>query len=229
MTYLILLGLIGGLLLLILPQVKQLIQLLKTKMHPSIHPKKISTEPVTPKTDITMALLCQLSHRISSKLKSAYPGALWDWDGKPYVKRILDGEVMRIRTRHTGEYNYAEMHLDNYGNIILQMMSIQSLHPTVPTDPDANKPMIVDCSSWYSLLGQKALTDIISVVNCHGHSNLYLDDSGNVLLKGDEGNQKSQYQLPHFPGQKYYEELISIFAQAELTAVVENGAIKLSW
>jgi hypothetical protein len=227
-AYAFILGFVGSIFISHFPQLKAAIKSLKARLQR----KPLNTNSTTqlkPKENITSALLCQFSHRITAKLKSAYPEATWDWATKPNMQSLLDGEVIRIRTASTGDFNHAEMHVDSYGNIILQMMAIQPLDPkTVPT-PTAEMPVVVDCSSWFSLLGQKALTDIIGNLNCHGYSNIQLDEIGNVLIEGNDGELSCNATLPHFPGKKYYEELISIFTKAELMATVEKENIKLSW
>lgn len=228
LAYIIIFGVIGGLVLLLLPQLKALAKSTQS-LFKSSSKRAVKVEP-KPKSDITLALMCQFSHRITAKLKSAYPDSTWDWEKQPNVQKLLDGEKTRIRTWNTDKYTHAEMLIDNYGNIVLQMMLIESIDGAIPTaEPGEEQPVVVDCNSWFSLLGQKALTEIIGELNSHGHSSLFIDDSGMILVKeaGDELLCKAQ--MPHFPGKKYYEELISIFTKAELKAAVENKNIKLSW
>ena len=230
LTYLIVIGILGAVLFLLLPQLKSLFRLLQRKLRRVSRVRKNTNEQSKPKSDITLALLCQFSHRITAKLKSAYPDATWDWETKPNVKRLLDGNIARIRTANTGDYNFAEMHVDHYGNIILQMMLIQTLdQKPVPSEGEPEPPVIVDCSSWFSLLGEKILVDVIGDLNCHGHSCLHIDDAGSILIKNEKEEMNCKAQLPHFPGKKHYQELISIFTDAELKAAIENETIKLSW
>ena len=51
-----------------------------------------------------------------------------DFVKEPPLSQILDGEPLRIRTRNTGSYNFAEILMDARGSLTLQMMTIESLH-----------------------------------------------------------------------------------------------------
>lgn len=63
--------------------------------------KRFKKEPTEPEhTDTRTMLLCQLSHRITDKLHSAYADATWDWCRKPNVGRLINGKTERIQILH---------------------------------------------------------------------------------------------------------------------------------
>ena len=78
--------------------------------------------------DLETILWRQIKFQITGKLKEAFPDATWDFVKEPPLSQILDGEPLRIRTRNTGSYNFAEILMDARGSLTLQMMTIESLH-----------------------------------------------------------------------------------------------------
>ena len=80
--------------------------------------------------DLETILWRQIKFQITGKLKEAFPDATWDFVKEPPLSQILDGEPLRIRTRNTGSYNFAEILMDARGSLTLQMMTIESLHKT---------------------------------------------------------------------------------------------------
>ena len=66
--------------------------------------------------------------RLPESSRKPSPDATWDFVKEPPLSQILDGEPLRIRTRNTGSYNFAEILMDARGSLTLQMMTIESLH-----------------------------------------------------------------------------------------------------
>ena len=84
----ILIGLLGTLFLAVLP----LIHFPQWKRTPIRIPKKKKHLPVMDEDDpLATALICQIGHRITDKLRSAYPQATWNWEKQPSIKWILSG------------------------------------------------------------------------------------------------------------------------------------------
>lgn len=237
----ILLAGIGGTLLLMiaprLPRIKFRPAHVKTRGRRKAWKAEISANR---KPDIHAALLCQVSHRITEKLKSAFPDAVWDWTKRPDATALLDGETVRISTANTRDYNHAELKIDAYGNISLKMMLVKPLEetgtrkkkpepaPETPGQEGQEETPVVDCRSWYELVGEKALAETITELNAHGHSQLSINGNGDILIRENK-KMVPKSTLPHFPGKDYYRELIPIFEAAELKASVSNGNLKLSW
>lgn len=90
--------------------------------------------------DLETILWRQIKFQITGKLKEAFPDATWDFVKEPPLSQILDGEPLRIRTRNTGSYNFAEILMDARGSLTLQMMTIESL--TSALIDDSNRHLI---------------------------------------------------------------------------------------
>lgn len=183
-----------------------------------------------PFDDIRSALLCQLSHRVTDKLRSAYPDATWDWEKRPSTERLLNGKAVRICVTHAGEFTHAEINIDAYGSLRLKMMRIQPLSQTgqSPDETPAPEPPVVDCSSWYELIGANVLSHLITDLNARGYSTLSINEGGEIIIvENEKPVVKDTFQ--NFPGKNYWEELVSIFADNELKAEITDTALQISW
>lgn len=215
-------GLIGLLLLLVMPRIH--FPKIQWKHMFSRKRKEIPDSEQDPLQD---ALLCQFSHRITDKLRSAYPKALWNWDKQPNVQKILSGKSMRIRLSDAAEYTHAEVSLDTYGSIHLRLMKIQELLPQSGAAPSAEEPP-VDCTSWYELVGASVLNQMITDLNARGYQHLSINESGEIFIT-DKDTPVVKERFQNFPGKKHWEELVSIFQENELQAQITDTALILSW
>lgn len=215
-------GLIGLLLLLVMPRIH--FPKIQWKHTFSRKRKDIPDSEQDPLQD---ALLCQFSHRITDKLRSAYPKALWNWDKQPNVQKILSGKSIRIRLSDAAEYTHAEVSLDTYGSIHLRLMKIQELSPQSGAAPSAEEPP-VDCTSWYELVGASILNQIITDLNARGYQHLSINESGEIFIT-DKATPVVKERFQNFPGKKHWEELVSIFQENELQAQITDTALILSW
>ena len=68
-------------------------------------------------------MLCHISLRITDKLKSAYPQAVWQWKQKPSLKDILAGATLRIAVDDMEKYNHADICFDRFGRIHVQPLA----------------------------------------------------------------------------------------------------------
>lgn len=185
---------------------------------------------IPPEDDIRSALLCQLSHRITDKLHSAYPDATWDWEKRPSTERLLNGRAIRLCVTHAGEFTHAEISMDAYGTLRLKMMRIQPLAQPGNSSEAASapEPPVVDCNSWYELVGASVLNHLITDLNARGYSTLSINEQGEIIIVENERPVvKDTFQ--NFPGKNYWEELASIFMENELQAEITDTALQLSW
>lgn len=220
----IIFGLLGTLLLICLPKI-HLPKIPKRKLK-----EKQRKTAAQPSDDVSMALLCQLSHRITDKLHSAYPDATWDWEKRPSTERLLSGKAVRLCVTHAGEFTHAEVCIDAYGSLRLKMMRIE---PFTRAGKDAEndpvpEPPVVDCSSWYDLVGASVLNGLITDLNARGYSSLSINERGEIYItENDKQVLKDTFQ--NFPGKNYWEELAGIFMDNELGAEITDTALQLSW
>lgn len=217
---LVLFGLIGTLLLVLIPKIH--VPNFQWKRALPKYPKETNQED-----PVQTALLCQFSHRITDKLRSAYPQALWDWERQPDVQKILSGKPIRIRLQDAEEYTHAEVSLDSYGSIHLRLMKIQELSKQY--NPESNtEESPVDCRSWYELIGASVLNQTITDLNARGYESLSINENGDVFItENDTPIVKDHFQ--NFPAKKHWTELIAIFRENELQAQETETTLVLTW
>lgn len=217
------LGLMGVLLFTLLPR----IHLPKLPRHPA-KPRQKKSSP-SPSDDMRTAFLCQLSHRITDKLRSAYGDATWEWCHQPNVERLLMGKTERITLSHVPEFTHAEISMDTFGALHIQLLKLQAFAQA--PGPDANppkEPPVVDCSAWYELVGESLLSRLVTDLNARGYSKLTILENGDItILEADEPVVKETFD--QFPGKTYWNELASIFTENGLKAAVTDTALELSW
>lgn len=194
------------------------------------HKKRTSKrlEPTTDRPDLEMLLMRQIKFQITGKLKEAYPDATWDFVKEESLSRLLDGEPMRIRTRNTESYNFAEVLMDHYGSLTLQMMTIEALQKTLPSEESTDTPPHVNPQSWYSLIGKPTLMELIGDLQARGYEKLFINEQGDVYIMNDT-EPEIRGTLVHFPPKDYWSELTDIFLKDELHADETEQALELSW
>lgn len=216
-------GIIGSLLTFLVPLLPQFPSLPKFNWHQRTASKKFGSEPVT---DTETLLWRQISYQITGKLQSAYPDATWDFIKRPNIHYLLNGKDIRIRTSNTGSFNFAEIHMDQYGSLTLQMMTIEALTPH-KTDGNENAPQ-VDPESWYTLIGKPVLTNLVGELQARGYQKLFINEQGEIyILKGK--NPEIKATLEHFPPKAYWPALTDIFIRDELKVDETDQALELSW
>lgn len=184
-------------------------------------------------------LIRQISYQITDKIKTAYPEASWEYTRPPKVESLLNCDIFRIRTFHTGDYNFAEVSLDRHGHLKLFMMTIkdftplpgqqESNHPESGDSENSEEPSVhVDPESWYSLIGKPLLTEVIGDLQARGHQKLFINEAGEIfILNGNIPDVKDM--LEHFPPKDYWAALTDIFIRDELQAREIDNTLELSW
>ncbi len=179
-------------------------------------------------------MLCHISLRITDKLKSAYPQAVWQWKQKPSLKDILAGATLRIAVDDMEKYNHADICFDRFGRIHVQPLVVGSFQPSAqdtPPEPENEEPKahsVVDVSVWYELVGQKVLESLITELNAGGHTRLTIKENGDVVIRQNK-KELLKTTLENFPGRNYWEELISTLEENELKARIAGDALQVSW
>ena len=179
-------------------------------------------------------MLCHISLRITDKLKSAYPQAVWQWKQKPSLKDILAGATLRIAVDDMEKYNHADICFDRFGRIHVQPLVVGSFQPSAqdtPPEPENEEPKVpsvVDVSVWYELVGQKVLESLITELNAGGHTRLTIKENGDVVIRQNK-KELLKATLENFPGRNYWEELISTLEENELKARIAGDALQVSW
>lgn len=215
-------GIIGAFLLLvipILPRIRkpQLNRQNKLKKRPSSEPLSGSE-----------ALLWkQISYQITDKLKSAFPKATWEFVRQPKINDLLNGNTIRIRTRNTGNYNFAEFHLNQYGYLALELLTIESLKRQAVPEPKDDTPQI-DPKSWYTLVGKPVLVNLIGDLQARGYQKLFINETGEIFIR-NENTPEIKGTFEDFPPKSYWPALADIFIEDELEAKELEHELELSW
>lgn len=192
---------------------------------------RISTGRKTPapdrNPDLETILLRQISYQITDYLQSAYPDATWEFAEEMKLPRLLNGRPTRISTRNTGEYNFAEVSMNQYGSLHLQMLTVSALKRKGDRSASPDTPK-VDPTSWYSLIGKPFLVEMIGNLQAKGHQKLFIGEQGDVyILNGKEPEVKGK--LEHFPPKAYWPALLQVFADDELEAAETENAVEITW
>lgn len=215
-------GILGSLLLLIIPslprirlrQVKKL-----TKIPKSSDEKQFS--------DSEVLLWRQISYQITDKLKAAFPKATWEFVNRPKLNDLLNSNTIRIRTQNTGTYNFAEFHLDQYGYLALELLTIESLKSRSSEGSDTESKQ-ADPQSWYTLIGKPILVELIGDLQARGHQKLFINETGEIFIRNGE-TPEIKGTFEHFPPKSYWPALADIFIKDELEAKELDHELELSW
>ena len=177
-------------------------------------------------------MLRHIALRITDKLKSAYPHATWQWQGKPLLQNILQGSTVRISVEDMAEFTHADITFDRFGRIHVEPMIIGSFAASpvpdateaVPAEAEPEPPVNV----WYELIGQKALENIITELNANGYTKLSIKENGDIVINRKK-KESVQATLDAFPGKPYWEELITVLEENELKGKVTGSCLQVSW
>lgn len=180
-------------------------------------------------------MLRHIALRITDKLKSAYPHATWQWQGKPLLQNILQGSTVRISVEDMAEFTHADITFDRFGRIHVEPMIIGSFAASpvpdateaVPAEAEPEPP-VVDVNVWYELIGQKALENIITELNANGYTKLSIKEYGDIVINRKK-KESVQATLDAFPGKPYWEELITVLEENELKGKVTGSCLQVSW
>ena len=192
-----------------------------------------------PVFDMETLLIRQISYQVTDKIKAAFPDASWEYTRPVKAESLLNCDIIRIRTFHTGDYNFADISLDRYGHLKLFMMTITDFTPSpgrmnpdnpMPGNPEnpAEPPVHVDPESWYSLIGKPLLTELIGDLQARGYQKLFINEAGEIFIYANNTPEiKDTFQ--HFPPRDYWAALMEIFTRDELKAAETNDTLEVSW
>lgn len=174
-------------------------------------------------------LLRQINYRITAKLRAVYREAVWDWDEKPTVQYITEGGCRRIKLENADEYNFAEVHIDKYSDIKLQLLKVVPCGETKNSKDAIVTDFDVDVEFWYSNHGQKILENIIGELNGHGIRKLKINADGKIYARKGKANVlhgRIKKMLP----QSSWKQLTEFFkTELELKAEAKGNSICVSW
>ena len=130
-------------------------------------------------------LMTQYRLRISEKLKSAYPEAVWKWVKEPDLRNLMDCDTVRIQVENMAEFTHADVYFDFYGRIHINPMTIGNFNPENDSDCDTpvpTEPAVIDVKAWFDLVGRQILDKQITELNAQGHSKLTIKENGDIVI-----------------------------------------------
>ena len=199
---------------------------------PVENPKTLSTEKDTSLSEsASHTMLVHIALRISDKLKSAYPDAIWQWAESPSLHDILEGKTIRICVENMSSYNHADVSFDRFGRIHVTPMKIGVFTPeeeNTPSEEKPSEPTPVDVRVWYDLVGQHILEKHITELNTKGHGKLTIKENGDIVIN----RQKKEVlvaTLDSFPTKQYWNELVTVLEEHELCAKANDKSLIVSW
>lgn len=167
-----------------------------------------------------------LSHRITDKLHSAYPNATWRWKGGLSNEFLEKGGSARIETSDTDEYNEAEITLDRFGRIGIEMIKAVGINDVI-RDADKTAPVefTSDVRVWYELKGKDVLTETINELNAKGNKTLSISEDGSITV--GEGTEVGK--LPSFPSKTLWSKLAEVIEGEGLKIVQNEASLDIGW
>lgn len=200
--------------------------------------------PQTEKSEFTLgptgleyALLRQLNCRITEKLRFFYPKATWQWEG--YSDDFLThGGSTRIQTCNTDEYSMAEIILKKDGDLIIRMLRLEelsfvssqkSVSGDKNTSPIPEEVRTIDVKSWFSILGQNAINEIISELHTQGFRSLSILETGQIQVLMNGEPSVFPEELESFPPKEQWDELSSILTKEGLSVAQNKDSLQLAW
>ena len=178
-------------------------------------------------------MLRHIALRITDKLKSAYPQAVWQWRDKPSLSSVLKGDTVRICVENMAQYTHADISFDRFGRIRIEPMVVgefipeeKSGSPAVEETPA--EPPVIDVRVWYELTGQKILEEQITDLNANGHSRLSVKENGDIVITRQK-KEVFRAHLEAFPPKSYWPELLNILNENELKGKISGNQLQISW
>ena len=144
-------GIAGSFLFLLIPMMPHIsvpLSLRNTHTH-----KRKKQKKEAPFFDMETLLIRQISYQVTDKIKAAYPDASWEYTRPIKAESLLNCDLIRIRTFHTGDYNFADISLDRYGHLKLFMMTITDFTPNPgrknPDNPTPGNVVLTDDGHFF--------------------------------------------------------------------------------
>ena len=178
-------------------------------------------------------MLRHIALRITDKLKSAYPQAVWQWRDKPSLSSVLKGDTVRICVENMAQYTHADISFDRFGRIRIEPMVIGEFIPEEKSGSPAveeipAEPPVIDVRVWYELTGQKILEEQITDLNANGHSRLSVKENGDIVITRQK-KEVFRAHLEAFPPKSYWPELLNILNENELKGKISGNQLQISW
>lgn len=177
-------------------------------------------------------LLRHVNHRISAYLKTAWPGAKWEWCTDKPEALALTGGIGRIRIWEIPDFAYADILMDRQANITCELIKIFPPGARAPENPQQKEASsdkgTPNPQVWYELQGRKVLEPLVTDLNSRGFHQLTLCEDGTAYA--EEGKKKvTKGHFDHFPKKPAWTGLVQVLESNGLAARITANGILISW
>lgn len=180
-----------------------------------------------PEPDTETLLWRQINYQVTDRIHESFPEATWEFVKRPELNQLLNSEKIRIRTFRTKDYHFAEFHLDQYGHLQLEFLTLTS-HKEKCDKQGFLPSEQIDPESWYSLIGKPALIELIGDLQARGYQKLFISETGEIFIQNGEALEPRGL-LEKFPPRSHWSVLCDILIRDELDATEAENTLKLSW
>ena len=140
------------------------------------------------------------------------------------------GGTGRIRVYGVPDYDFADVSIDQSGNLSCSLVKISPIAGAKAVEAAAPNAQQFSLQSWYELRAKNVLERLVADLNSKGHSRLYLKEDGEICIRPVAGGEDvHQSMLRDFPAKVYWPKLVELLTNAGLTATQLDNCIQLSW
>ena len=202
--------------------------------------------PALPPKDLTPLLMRHVEGRITEQLHGVYPQAVWRWrDPKP-EKTVLAGGTLWLSTENTGPYHVANVSFSDPYTLAVELVQTCPLQkaeepmetsqpvaeqpsPEPPKETVVPEPPREDENLWFDMVGQRALTEIITDLNVQGCTRLLLRENGDVYAVDAQQQAQQVSTLEQMPSRGLWDQLKDRLTELELTVNLEGDHMVIAW
>ena len=172
------------------------------------------------------AVMLQLAHRITDRLKSVYPDASWSWADKPENEFFIKGGRTRVITKGTGEFGEADIIIDSFGSLDVQLLKVNSISGALKNAADnEEQDSNVNVFAWYEHSAKELLKNLITELNAKGETCIEISEDGSIVTNSNV----RVGVLNGFPAKRLWEQLRNILTDDGLIVREKNGKLILGW
>lgn len=174
--------------------------------------------------NLAALLLRHVNCRVSEALKSVYPDVSWEWTMDDPAIFVVRGGTGRIQVYGVPDYEFADVTIDQSGNLKCAMVKVAPLGGAAPAQSS------LDPQAWFELEGRQLLDTVVADLKTRGHHKLTVNEDGSICIRPKSGkNVIKKGAFSNFPDKVYWPRLADVLNQEGLTADVQADHIAVSW
>ena len=180
--------------------------------------------------DVAQTLLRHVNYRISAYLKSSHPNARWEWVTRNPALLAVQGGIGRIRLYGVDDYDYADVELDQQGNLSCSLVRRMADQQSPDGEAPSSSGVTLDPRIWYEQQGRQTLEMLIADLDSRGYKHLNLNEDGSICTALDGADEETvQSSFSSFPPKVYWPQLVKVLEQEGLAATVQTDCVSVAW